>query len=282
MNSQNPQKPDMASYWNTAGGQAWVDLQGLMDGLNRPIADVLVEHAFPGAGARVLDIGCGAGGTTLAMASRLGPEGLCLGVDISEPLLAMARRRAEAEGVAAARFVQADAQTHDFGPEPFDAVMSRFGVMFFGDFDAAFANIRKGTRTGGRLTFACWRSPAENPLAGAPLEAAARFLPPLPATDPDAPGRWAFAKPARVRGILERTGWRDIEISPLDAPTPLPMEDAMTLSLRMGAVGAALQHQTDNIRTEVRDAVAASLEPYSRDGVVEMVAACWLVTATAS
>ena len=281
MSQQNPQKPDQASYWNTTGGQAWVDLQGLMDGLNKPIADILIERAFPGAGRRVLDVGCGAGGTTLAMASRLGPEGLCLGLDISGPLLEMARRRAAAEGVASARFVQADAQSHDLAGEAFDAVISRYGVMFFSDFDAAFANLRRGTRPGGTLTFVCWRSPADNPLATAPLEAAAPFLPPLPASDPDAPGRWAFANPDRVQGILQRSGWRDIEIAPLDTPTPLAVEDAMTLSLRMGALGAALQHQTDNVRAEVRDAVAESLEPFTRDGVVQMTAACWLVTAAA-
>lgn len=275
-----PTKPD-AAYWNQAGGQAWVELQGLMDRLNQPVADVLIERGFPGEGRTVLDVGCGAGATTIAMARRLGADGLCLGVDVSAPLLDIARRRAEAEGVGEAGFVQADAQTYRLDKESFDAVISRYGVMFFGDFDAAFANLRQGVRPGGQLTFVCWRRPADNPLANAPLEAAAPFLPPLPQPDPDAPGRWAFAKPDRVRGILERSGWQDIAIDPLDAPTPLSVEDCMTLSLRMGALGSALQHQADGVRQEVRDAVGRSLEPYTKDGIVQMVAACWLVTARA-
>lgn len=278
--STTPIKPD-AAYWNQAGGQAWVELQGLMDSLNQPIADILVERGFPGPGKAVLDVGCGAGATTLAMARRLGEDGLCLGVDVSAPLLDIARRRAEDEGLGAAGFVQADAQTYPLDKESFDGVISRFGVMFFGDFDAAFANLRRGVKPGGQMVFACWRSPAANPLANAPLAAAQPFLPPLPEPDPDAPGRWAFAKPERVRGALERGGWQDIGIEPLDVPTPLSVEDCMTLSLRMGALGSALQHQTDGVRQEVRDAVAKSLEPYTKDGIVQMTAACWLVTARA-
>ena len=137
---QAPSAPtDQAAYWNKTGGQAWVDLQDMMDNLNRPIEEALVERAFPGVGKRVLDIGCGAGATTLAMARRLGSEGLSLGVDISAPLIEIA----VAQATAGAQFVQADAQTYDFDQATFDAAMSRFGVMFFSDFDAAFANIRR-------------------------------------------------------------------------------------------------------------------------------------------
>src|SRR5690349_19474897 len=104
MTDQTTQKSDQASYWNKAGGQAWVDLQALMDRTNKPIEDILVDRAFPGAGCRVLDVGCGAGATTIAMAKRLGPDGLALGVDISEPLVEAARRQAQGAGAANARF----------------------------------------------------------------------------------------------------------------------------------------------------------------------------------
>lgn len=281
MNDPTPQKPDQATYWNKAGGQAWVDLQELMDRTNKPIEDILVDRAFPGAGRRVLDVGCGAGATTLAMARRLGPEGLSLGVDVSEPLLAVAERQATAAGLNNARFVRADAQTYDLGAEAFDTVMSRFGVMFFADFDAAFANLRQGTRPGGDLVFACWRGPDENPMAQIPMRAAARFLPPLPDSDPNAPGRFAFANPDRVRGILERSGWRDIAIDRLDADTPVTLEDAMTISLRMGPLGAVLQQADEPLRSQVRDAVEAALSAQVKDGRVPMTAACWLVTARA-
>lgn len=275
---QAPSAPtDQAAYWNKTGGQAWVDLQDMMDNLNRPIEEALVERAFPGLGKRVLDIGCGAGATTLAMARRLGLEGLSLGVDISAPLIEIAA----AQATPGAQFVQADAQTYDFGGSRFDAAMSRFGVMFFGDFDAAFTNIRSGLKPGAELVFACWRSPADNPMAVLPGRAAAPFLPPTPAADPLAPGRFAFADPERVRGILARSGWAQIDITRLDAPTPIALTDLVTLSLRMGPVASALREQDDMVRAKVRDAVETALSSEAVDGIVPMVAGCWLVTARA-
>lgn len=269
---------DQAAYWNQTGGQAWVDLQSLMDRLNKPIEDALVEAAFPGEGKRVIDIGCGAGTTTLAMARRLGPKGLCLGVDISGPLVEIARSQADRSS---AQFVQADAQTHDFGAAGFDAAMSRFGVMFFSDFDAAFANIRSALKPGAELVFACWRKPADNPLAAAPMRAVASFLPPQPAPDPMAPGRFAFADRDRIEGILARSGWSDVQIAKLDAPTPVALPDLVTLSLRMGPLAAALRDQDEAVLAKARDAVETALSSEAVDGIIPMVAGCWLVSARA-
>ncbi|WP_340645737.1 class I SAM-dependent methyltransferase [Phenylobacterium sp.] len=281
MTAQSTQTPTQAAYWGQAGGQAWVELQDLMDRLNQPICDAVVAAGFPGAGGAVVDIGCGAGATTLAMARRVGPQGRSVGVDVSAPLLAAARTSAQAQGVPNTEFLEGDAQTFDLGEAAYDAAISRFGVMFFADFDSAFANLRRALKPGGKLAFACWRSPADNPLAGAPVEAAAPFLPPMPQADPDAPGRWAFAKPDRVRGILERSGWRDIDITPLDVPTPIAFDDLMTLSLRMGALGAVLQQADEATQAKVRTAVAERLAAYEADGMIAMSSACWLVTARA-
>jgi SAM-dependent methyltransferase len=281
MTAQPPQTPAQPSYWNQAGGQAWVDLQGLMDRLNQPICDAVVAAGFPGAGGAVLDIGCGGGATTLEMARRVGPQGRSVGVDVSAPLLEAARAAAKAQGIANAEFLEGDAQTFDLGTAAYDAAISRFGVMFFADFDAAFANLRRACKPDARLAFACWRSPADNPLAGAPIEAAAPFLPPMPQSDPDAPGRWAFAKPDRVRGILTRSGWRDIEIVPLDVPTPIALDDLMTLSLRMGPLGGLLQQADAATQAKARTAVAERLAAFEVGGMVAMSAAWWLVTARA-
>ncbi|WP_310542368.1 class I SAM-dependent methyltransferase [Phenylobacterium sp.] len=279
MTAQFPPTPAQAAFWKQAGGQAWVDLQDLMDRLNQPICDAVVAEGFPGAGGAVLDIGCGAGATTLEMARRVGPQGRSLGVDVSAPLLEAARAAAKAQGIANAQFLEGDAQTFDLGEAAYDAAISRFGVMFFSDSNAAFANLRRALKPGAKLAFACWRSPADNPLAGAPVEAAAPFLPPMPQADPDAPGRWAFAKPERVQGILTRSGWRDIEIVPLDVPTPIALPDLMTLSLRMGALGAVLQQADEPTQAKVRAAVAERLAASETDGMVAMSSACWLVTA---
>ena len=281
MTTQAPQTPGQAAYWKQAGGQAWVDLQDLMDRLNQPICDAVVAAGFPGVGGAVLDIGCGGAATTLEMARRVGPQGRSVGVDVSAPLLEAARASAKAQGVANAEFLEGDAQTFDLGTAAYDAAISRFGVMFFADFDAAFANLRRALKPGAKLAFACWRSPADNPLAGAPVEAAAPFLPPMPQSDPDAPGRWALAKPERVRGILEASGWRDIDIAPLDVPTPIALDDLMTVSLRMGALGAMLQQADEATQAKVRTAVAERLAAYETDGLVAMSSACWLVTARA-
>ena len=267
--------------WNRTAGNAWVELQGLMDGLYQPIADTLIATAFPGEGGVVLDIGCGPGTTTLQMAKRLGPSGRAVGVDISAPLLTAARAAAETHAITNAQFFEGDAQTYDLGEATYDAAISRFGVMFFADFDSAFANLRRALKPDGKLAFACWRGPDENPLAGVPAEAAAPFLPPIPQPDLHAPGRWAFADPERVRGILTRTGWRDIEIAPYDVPTPISFDDLLTLSLRLGALSSPLQQADDATREKVRTAVAERLKAYEVDGMVAMTAACWRVTARA-
>ncbi|WP_291840712.1 class I SAM-dependent methyltransferase [Brevundimonas sp.] len=272
-----PAVPDQG-YWSRSGGSAWADLQTLMDRLYQPIGEAVADRADPPVGARVLDVGCGAGATTLDLARRVGPTGHCTGVDISAPLLEAARRRAVA--TANVDFIEADAQTHDFGEATFDAVTSRFGVMFFTDPDAAFANLRRATKPGGRLTFACWRAVAENALTQVPLEAATPFLPDLPPPLPvDAPGRFAFADPEKVRGILHRSGWTDIEITPLDTPTPLSLDEMLDLGLKFGVLGTALPQQDETVRAQVRAAVTDRLNVHLRDGIIPMSAACWLVSA---
>ncbi len=268
-----------AGFWNAEGGEIWVRQQDLLDRLNAPIGEAVVARADPGPGKRALDVGCGAGATTLDMARRLRPDGACVGVDVSGPLLALARQRAEGEPSVRAQFVEADAQVHAFEPGGFDVILSRFGVMFFPDPDAAFVNLRRALRPGGELVFASWRSPAENPLSQVALDAAAPLLsepPPLPR---EGPGRFAFADPDHVRGILARSGWRDVEIAPLDAPMPVTLDEMMTLSLELGTLGPILRREDEATRARVTDAVAARLRDEMRDGVVPLNAACWLVTA---
>ena len=159
----------------------------------------------PDPGSRVLDVGCGTGSTTLAVARRLGAKGRCIGIDISEPMIAAARARAEREGTPAS-FIRADAQTHAFEPASFDMIISRFGVMFFDDSVRAFANLRRAARDDAELRFIAWRSAAENPFMTTAERAAAPLLPNLPARRPDAPGQFAFADRRRVYSILEESG----------------------------------------------------------------------------
>ncbi|MGK3963601.1 class I SAM-dependent methyltransferase [Sorangium sp. So ce1667] len=281
MSEANQPNRDQAALWNEAGGPIWVEMQEVLDAVLAPLGAPLLEEGFPGEGGRVLDIGCGAGATALAMARRLGPAGRCLGVDISGPLVAAARARAAAEGLSSAAFLQADAQTHGFEPDNFDAVISRFGVMFFDDPAAAFANIRRAARRSAKLTFVAWRSPAENPFMTTAARAAAPFLPHLPVPAPDAPGQFAFADRDRVQRILDASGWTDVDIRPIDVPSGVAEKDLFAYVTRLGPVGLALRDVDEPTRARTAEAVRAAFDPYVRDRAARFTAACWLVTARA-
>ena len=270
---------DQAALWNENSGRVWVELQEVLDRVLAPFAARLVEEAFPGEGGRVLDVGCGAGATTLSMAARLGPAGLCLGVDISGPLVAAAQARAAAERVPSAAFLQADAQTHGFEASRFDAVISRFGVMFFDDPAAAFANIRRAARPEAKLAFVAWRTPAENPFMTTAAVAAAAFLPNLRAPAPGAPGPFGLADGDRTRRILDASGWKQIEIRPIDVPSAVAEKDLLTYVTRLGPVGLALRDVDETTRARTTDALRAAFDPYVQDGAARFTAACWLVTA---
>jgi SAM-dependent methyltransferase len=278
--SKEPPGVMSKAFWSQAGGVTWAGVQPLMDRLSQGIADAVVEAADPGPGGAVLDIGCGGGSTTLAMAQRVGPQGRSVGVDVSETLVNAARQAAKGEPI---EFLLGDAQDYPFEAAAFDAVMSRFGVMFFDDPVAAFSNLHRTVKPGGKLAFACWRAPADNPMAQVPMQAAAALLsqPPPPPPPADAPGRFSFAAPDRVQDILERSGWRDIAVAPLDAPSPLSVEELMAISLDLGPLGGLLRSEPQDVQDRVRAAVAARLETYAVDGVVPMTSACWLVTAKA-
>src|SRR2546430_2677969 len=202
-----------AEHWNTGPAVAhWVTNQARYDRMHAPFTARILEAAALRPGANVLDVGCGCGGTTLA-AARLVAPGRVLGLDLSGPMLARARSDAEAAGLAHAGVQQGDAQVFPLGPASFDTVISRFGVMFFADPVAAFANIRSATRPGGRLVFACWQPLAANQWLLVPGAALAEHLPPPAPVPADGPGMFAFADPDRLRPILAAAGWRDVEIA---------------------------------------------------------------------
>ena len=192
-------------YWNTVAGETWARFQEQLDRQVEPLGLAAMDALAPSDGEHVIDIGCGCGQTSLALASRVAPTGTVVGVDISKPMLEVARRRPRPTATSALTFRQLDAQTDDLGRVVFDAAFSRFGVMFFSDPVAAFANIKASLKPSGRLAFVCWRSLAENPWMQAPLQAALPFIPPVTPPDPTAPGPFAFADADRVRAILIKT-----------------------------------------------------------------------------
>ncbi len=269
----------MTDYWNAGAGETWALYQ---DQLDRQLALLGAEamRALPLApGHRVLDIGCGCGDTSLDLAAAVGPSGAVVGVDISRPMLDVARARAVA--CPAAEFVEADAQTADLGEGAFDAAFSRFGVMFFSDPPAAFANIRRALKPGAPLAFVCWRPFLDNPWMRDPMAAARDLLPPQPSPDPLAPGPFAFADADRVRSILESAGFGDVSIAPYDARIGgSGVEQTLGLTFRVGPLGVALRERPD-LADVVADRVRTVLTRYETPDGVLMPAAVWIVTARA-
>jgi SAM-dependent methyltransferase len=272
---------EQAARWNGPAGHAWVEAQAMVDEMFRPLEELLVEAVSAEGAGHVLDVGCGTGGTTVAVARRLGPAGRCVGIDLSEPMITAARARAEREG-APASFIRADAQDHAFEPATFDAIISRFGVMFFSDSVKAFSNLRRAASNEAELRFIAWRSPAENPFMTTSERAAAPFLPDLPTRRPDEPGQFAFADPDRVRHLLERSGWAGIDIQPIDVTCTLPERELVGYFTRFGPLGLALPEADEQTRAQVIETVRAAFETYVQGTEVRYTAACWMVSARAS
>jgi SAM-dependent methyltransferase len=197
-------------------------------------------------------------------------------------MLAVARRRAAAEKVAGVAFIEADAQTRAIDRGTFDAVFSRFGVMFFADPVAAFANLRTALRPGGRLTFLCWRKPADNPCLMAPYRAAVDLFPvPPEKTDPLAPGPFAFADPERVEDILGRAGFAAVALTPHDQPIGGHTPDrALHLALHIGPLARLLREQP-SVTAQVTEAVRNVLAAHTRPDGVYLGSGTWVVTARA-
>lgn len=280
MDITKQQDNEQAALWNGRGGRAWVDAQESLDQLFAPFENLLVDEARAASAHRVLDVGCGTGATTLAIAQVLGAAGHCVGADISEPMIAAARARAE-RACAPASFICRDVQRHAFEPASFDLIVSRFGVMFFDSPVQAFANLRHAASDGAALRAIAWRSPADNPFMTTAERAAAPLLPNLPVRRPGAPGQFSFADRDRVVSILEESGWAGIDIRPIDVECTLPEKALHGYLTRLGPVGLVLQDADERTRAQVTEAMRAAFEPYVHGSEVRFTAACWMIGARA-
>jgi SAM-dependent methyltransferase len=277
---------DGGAVWRGAGGGSWVRLQDTLDGMFALVEDLLVDQVVgvaPRSAASVLDVGCGTGATTVALARRLGPGTSVTGVDVSEAMLAAARERvagAALDGDTRVEFVAADAGHHPFDPGSADVIASRFGLMFFDDPLAAFAHLHGATRPGGALRAIVWRGPEQNPFMTTAVDAAADVLTVTP-RPPGAPGQFGLADGGRTARILGDAGWRDVAVDPVDVDCSFPTRDLSAYLGSMGAVGLALAEHDEATRTRVVDHVRPAFEPFVHGDEVRFVAACWLLSATA-
>ncbi len=274
---------EQAALWNGSSGEAWVAVQAVLDDLFRPVEGLLVDTAASLGATNVLDVGCGTGATTIALARRLGPSGTCTGVDVSAPMIDLARVRAAHEQPQP-RFVCDDAQTHRFEPDAFDLVTSRFGVMFFGDPVAAFTNLRRAAAPGGALRVVVWRSPDDNPFMTAAARAASEVLPEGASQQdrpPGAPGQFAFSDPERVGATLDAAGWRDSDLEAVDLPCVMPASALPEYVTRLGPLSQALSGLDETARAHALDAVLPAFDRFTEGDVIHVDIACWLVGAAA-
>lgn len=269
--------------WNGDSGLRWVADADRRDAVLAPVAESLLAAARIAPGERILDLGCGCGATTISAARHAGPAGTAHGIDLSDPMLAVARQRARDEGLTTVSFTQADAQTHRFPTDAHDVVISRFGTMFFDDPVAAFNNVGRAVRRGGRLAIATWQPLARNDWLTVPGAALLRYGT-LPDGPPDAPGMFAQADPDLVRSTLTRAGWTDVD------------SRAVTVSLRLGdgpadataylADSGVGRTVLDTIpardKPAALDAVTDALAPHATTHGVHLDAAIWISTGTAS
>jgi len=271
------------AYWNDRAAVTWTAMQDRLDAMFTPLTALALDAAAPAAGERVIDVGCGCGATVLELARRVGPDGRVLGVDVSEPMAARARERTAIAGLGNAEVKVSDASTFGFASGQADLLFSRFGVMFFADPAAAFANLRRGVRPGGRLLFACWRPMADNPWFLVPAQAAAHLLPPTPPMEPNAPGPFAFADADRVVRILGTAGWSDVVLTRQDVPMrlagPGQIAEAADFATRVGGLARALAEATPEVKARAAEAVAAALPAYDGPEGIRLTGSIWLVSA---
>ncbi len=270
----------MAEYWRTRG-RVWVEFQDTLDRLLAPLGEAAFARLLPRQGEAVLDIGCGCGTTTLELAAAVQP-GRVTGVDLSAPMLEEARARADAARVDNVEFVETDAQSHPFQPRSFDALYSRLGTMFFDDPIAAFTNLRRALRPGGRLAFVCWRSLDENPWAHEPRQAVAAILPEEATVPADTPGPWSMAQADGILDTLTSAGFADVEITPHDEPLDVAGTDVdagVDFYLRLLPTGYLLIEPDRHVLDRVKAALRAVLQAHLGAGGTWMGSASWIVSA---
>lgn len=272
-----------AQRWNGASGLYWIRHRERHLAEQRRLTPHLYRAAGISPGERVLDIGCGCGSTTIAaarVAAGDGTDGIpgsAVGLDLSAPMLRVARELAAQAGQVNARFVQGDAQACPLRGKSFDVVMSNYGVMFFEDPDMAFARIAAVTRPGGRLAFLSWQDDTQNEMFAIPLRVFATHgrLPGLNADD-------LFADPHRIEKLLSDTGWDGIGVTPITEPARIgsDVNDVMSYVLGMPRIQSLLadladQNLAERMMADVADKYVAREHP----GGVWVRAAAWLVTA---
>ncbi|MDG0979347.1 MAG: class I SAM-dependent methyltransferase [Halieaceae bacterium] len=266
------------TYWNDTAGPSWVMAQASLDAMLEPLSVQAIDKASAQAGEQVLDVGCGCGATTLALADS---GALVTGVDLSEPMIARAQERAA--GSNNVDFVVKDACDYDTKHQ-FDLIFSRFGVMFFANPYEAFKHLHAQLKPSGRLVFICWQTPDQNPWMALPGRAVAPFLPLIdPPPQPTDPGPFALANQDYTRDILSQAGFKDIGLNTIEAGMFLgaDLDEVMSYQRFVGPVARVVKELQGTAQQQALAAARAVFEPHITESGLSLPGRAWLVTARA-
>ena len=274
---------EQAEFWSGIA-PTWVELDRRLERVGGPPAQRALARLELHPGQQVVDLGCGSGASTVELAARVAPGGSALGVDIAEGMLEGARQRVAELGATNVEFLCADVQVHDLGQDRFDAAFSRFGVMFFKDPVAAFANVRRALRPDSQLVFVCWQTVFDNEWMLVPGMAAMGVLGAMPLPGPDEPGPFSLADPVRIESILGSAGFTSIEVEPHNdvvvyAEDQIP--EQVDVSMKVGATREALREAPSGKVDEVRAAIEAAFREKVEGGEVRLSRGVHVVRALA-
>ena len=262
--------------------EPWVAFRPALDAMLEPLGDAVLARLLPRTGEAALDVGCGCGTTTLELARMVGPTGGATGIDTSPAVLEVPRAEAARQGVRHATFVRGDAGTYPFAGDAYDVVFSRFGTIFFDEAGAAFANLRRALRPGGRLGFVCWRGVADNPWTTVPRDAAHALVPLPPPPPPDAPGPFSLADADRIADLLGHAGFVDVAITPHDQPLLIgrgDLDEAVEFYLRLLPTGYLLFEPDRHMLDRLKVALHRALGRHHGPGGLLLGSGSWIVTA---
>ena len=261
----------------------WLASESHTELVSASFGDAALNRLALQPGDQVVDIGCGSGSTTLALANAVGPAGRAVGIDIAPAMVQAAQEHARGRDIEHAVFVTADAQVDDLGDAIYDAAYSRFGVMFFADPVSAFGNIRRSLRSEGRLAFTCWTNIFANEwmfVPGSAVVSVTGALPPMPG--PGEPGPFSLEDPERLEAVLRDSGFNDIEITRQEESIVIPREEIEALAelaSRVGPVREALRTADPDTASAMKQAVRTALSDRIEHDELRLGASALIVTA---
>lgn len=273
---------DQRDYWATAGPRQYQQHADRFAAMTAPFGQAVFDAVRPQPGERVLDVGCGHGATTIDAAALVGPTGHVVGVDVSAAMLQPARNAVAAAGLDNVTLLEADAQVHPFEAASFDVLISRFGVMFFDDPQAAFTNLARALRPGGRLAFVCWREPSTSQWIALAIGAAVTTLGRMPELGaPGVPGPWALADRDRLVRLLGAAGFREVAVDNITRPQRVgaDIDDAVAFILSLPESHQLFDGVAAETVAAADAAMRAAFAPYAGPDGVVADASAWLASA---